>query len=132
MSHTGFVARYWSGEAIFERNGAPDAAGRIRATNWAEVDLEKVDRLELWWNGEPRAIIDRSDALIDLNPADLENHLLQGTPITDWVFFHSGISDGNQTSIQSRSIGFVVNGTRYLATVDEKTGRLTDTSALLY
>lgn len=113
--HTGFVVRYRSGELVFERNWYTDSQNRIRATNWSEVNLDQVIRLELWWRGEPRAIF------------DLENL----EKISEWIFFHTGISEGKKSSIQSRSIGFTAGGERYLATVDEKTGHLTNTSALL-
>jgi len=114
--HTGFVARYRSGETVFEKNRYVDAAGRVRATNWSEVNLDQVETLELWWRGDLRASLDS---------ADLERP-------SGWIFFHTGISDGKQNSLQSRSIGFMAGGEQYLATVDEKTGRLTNTSALLF
>jgi hypothetical protein len=116
MTPHGFVARYQIGDPVYERNGFPDEQGRVRATNWSEVNLEKVEILELWWQGDVRVVLDKGD--------------LEG--LTEWIFFHTGISDGKQASIQSRTIGFWAGGERYLATVDEKTGRLTDTSALLY
>jgi len=114
--HTGFVAHYRSGELVFERNWYTDSQNRIRATNWSEVNLDQVIRLELRWQGEPRAILDLED---------LEKH-------SEWIFFHTGIFDGKNNSIQSRSIGFMAGGEQYLATVDEKTGHLTNTSALLF
>ena len=115
-THTGFVAYYRSGQTVYELNQYKDASGRLRATNWSEVNLEEVDLLELWWHGAP---------VTGLLKTDLE-------VFSSWVFFHTGISDGKESRIQSRSIGFMAGGSRYLVTVDEKTGRLTDTSALSY
>jgi hypothetical protein len=113
--HTGFVVLYGSGGVVFEENFLPDNQGRVRATNWSEIDLEDINILQLWWRGHP---------VVALDQPNLESF--------KWVFFHTGISDGKGSHIQSRSIGFETPEGRFLATVDEETGRLIDTSALTF
>ena len=113
--HTGFVALYRSGGVVFEHNFWPDDQGHLRATNWSEVNLDDLDILQLWWKGTPVAILAKPD---------LESF--------KWVFFHTGISDGKSTRIQSRSIGFDTPQGRYLMTVDEETGEIIDSSALIF
>ena len=107
---TGFVAHYKDGTAIWEKDNYYDGSvGRNRATNWAAIDQNAVDSLELWWRGSLK-------------------ERLAGENFVKWVFFNTAaMSPGSPPKIISRTIGFVrkagVNDMEFITTVNEETGK---------
>ena len=111
--HTGFVAYYESGMVVCEENTYfSKSSGRTKATNWSEVEKDKLVALELLWNGEIKARVDKVKY----------PHL---TP-SDWYFSHYGSLEmsTHKTQVVSRNIGYYKDSLLTLFRVEEKSGVL--------
>lgn len=108
-SHTGFIARYRDGTIIPEKNNFYDSQlKKICATNWHQINKEKLQRLELWWKGYCRAKID-----------NIHN-------IKEWIFYHTAIYDSSmhKSVTLSRTIGYIDKSGAYTYTILESNGDL--------
>jgi len=108
---TGFVAYYSDGNKVEEKNNyISKKAGCKKSTNWHEVDRDKITALELFWNGESKIKIDKSDYPY-LSPGD-------------WFFSHYGCLNmsTHETTVVSRNIGFIKEDTLTVYCVLEESG----------
>jgi len=108
---TGFIAHYSDGNQVKEKNNYySKKAGCKKATNWHEVDKDKITALELFWKGESKIKIDKSE----------HAHITSA----DWFFSHFGCLDmeNHQTKVISRNIGFVKGDIINIYCVLEDTG----------
>jgi len=108
---TGFVAFYKDGNEVREKNNYfSSKTKRKKATNWHEVDKDKIVALEIFWKGQPKIRIDKDDHP-DLKPSD-------------WFFSHFGCLDMNthETKVISRNIGFIKGDILTVYCVVEETG----------
>jgi hypothetical protein len=109
---TGLVAHYDDGTVVEEKNYFfNERLNKRCATNWSEIDLNKVTTLELYFKGVSKAKISKED-YPEITPQD-------------WVFYHTGVSDltGDPTTI-CRNIGYKKDGLVYVSSVDEQSGAL--------
>lgn len=119
-SFTGFVAHYTDGRRIYEReNFFSDKLNRKCATNWTEVDRDRLAALELVWKGTVKARIDKIPTATSFNT---QKSL---TP-PDWFFSQKGYLDmgRRETIVIARNIGYKENGVLHIASVFEETGIL--------
>lgn len=110
---TGFVAYYSNGKKIKEKeNYLSKKLGKKMATNWAEIDKEKLSALELMWNGESKIKIDKKDY----------PHI---TP-NDWFFSQTGVFDMDKQKVivVGRNIGYRKEDIIQVYTVIEDIGIL--------
>lgn len=111
--HTGFIAHYESGSSKKELDYYVGKDGKLKATNWHEVNLDKLTALELVWRGESKITIRKED-----HPG-----IKQG----DWYFTCSGtvdIKNPDRPTIIARNIGYRVGNILHLFTVEEASGIL--------
>lgn len=108
---TGLVAHYSEGSTVEEKNYFYSEKLQKRcATNWAELDLDQVVALELYFNGVSKVKVSKTENP-DIGPQD-------------WFFSHTGIADmtgGDPKTIQ-RNIGYKKDGLLYVSSVDEENG----------
>ena len=109
---TGFIAYYGPKKKVFEKENYTDKSGNKKATNWSEIDKEKLTALELVWRGSSKILIKKSDY----------PHM-QGT---DWFFTQSAFLDMATQKIRvvARNIGYRKEGIIQIFTVEEDTGTL--------
>lgn len=113
----GFVATYTTGNKVFEKNDYfSRKLNKKCATNWAEIEKDKLVSLELYWD---------SKSIIKIDKAPSEMHKFELTP-KDWFFSHKGYLDmGTQkVNIISRNIGYIENGILNVFSVMEGSGEL--------
>ena len=112
-THTGFVAHYESGSQKLELDYFINREGERKATNWYEVNLEKLQTLELLWHGESKVRVSKED-IPGINPED-------------WYFTCSGTADianPDKPIIIARNIGYRKGKILFLFTVEEDTGNV--------
>ena len=107
----GFLVVYEDGSQVSEKNNFwSETLQRVSATNWHEVDQNRISRISLYWKGSLVISLDKKEV----------------RPET-WFFSHTGalqVSGGSKVTIVSRNIGFVREGRKYLYKVVEDTGAL--------
>jgi len=117
---TGFIAHYNNGTSIKEKeNFFSKKLNKQCATNWAEINKEKLISMELYWKGEFKAKILKIPEKKDDVPYTILNP-------DQWFFSHSGYMDMNTRTIKvvSRNIGYVYNGIIYITSVNENVGNI--------
>lgn len=110
---TGLLVQYEDGTRIEEKNYFySDKLKKECATNWAEINLDKIESLELHHSGFLKVKISKKD-----HPYI--------TP-SDWFFSHTGIADMGKTKPKtiSRNIGYKKESLLYVSSVEEETGTL--------
>lgn len=110
---TGFVAYYGEKKAIREKENYLDkSTNQKKATNWSEIDKNRLTSLELVWNDASKIRIDKKDHP-DIKPED-------------WFFSQHAFHDmaNQELSIVKRNIGYKKDGVLQVYSVDEKTGIL--------
>jgi hypothetical protein len=110
---TGFIAYYKDGRSVQEKeNYFSKKLKKICATNWAEIDKEKLVALELLWRGQ---------SIIKINKTDCP-----GMTPNDWFFTQSAIFEmkNRKLTILSRNIGYKKGNTTQIYSVEESSGRL--------
>jgi len=115
--YTGFVAYYESGKIIKERESFySKSLDKKCATNWAEIDKEKLIKLELIWQGQSKGFVSRA-------PSEQSFNKTAFTP-QDWFFSQKGYYDlgSRQVSVIARNIGYVENGIINVLSVIENSG----------
>lgn len=114
---TGFVAHYSNGRTVFEKeNYFSKKLSKKCATNWAEIDKEKLVRLELMWKGKIKAAISRTP--------DGDPHRSKEIGSGDWFFSQKGYFDlaTHKVVVISRNIGYVDGNIAHITSVVEETG----------
>ena len=109
---TGFLATYDDGTPVLEREGYfSERTRRQMATSWPEIDLERLARLDLFWHGQRKATILKSD----------HPHMKP----SDWFFTQSGYLDmkTHAVVVVGRNIGYRdKNGLMCVTSVIESDG----------
>lgn len=114
-SFTGFIAYYEHGKTVKEReNYFSKKLNKECATNWCEIDKNKLIALELVWRGSSKVKIDKV-------PSDKSHHPLSPE---DWFFSQNGYFDLGSKSITvvARNIGYKENGIIAIFKVEEENG----------
>ena len=112
---TGFVANYSNGAKVYEREDYfSKKLKKNCATNWVEIDKDKLSSLELVWKGVTKVKIDKA-------PCSVHKDLLRAE---DWFFSQNGYMDMGTRKIVvlSRNIGFIEGNHIYITSVFEETG----------
>jgi len=112
-SFTGFIAHYSNGVSIKEKeNYLSKSLKKTCATNWSEIDKNKLVALELVWNDQSKITIDTTN-YPHIKP-------------TDWFFTQTAFFDmkSRKVVILSRNIGFKKDNITQIYSVEESTGRL--------
>jgi hypothetical protein len=115
---TGFVAYYNDGKIIKEReNFDSKVLSKKCATNWAEIDREKLIKLELVWENQPKGFITRAPTENSFNTSYTLNP-------QDWFFSQKGYYDlgDRHVVVVARNIGYVTDGIINILSVVEKSG----------
>jgi hypothetical protein len=103
------------GKVVWEKNNYwSDKQRKILATNWSEIDKDKIEAMALYWKGRLALYLTKAEHLPD-----------------KWVFSHTGmLQTGVSQNVQivSRNIGFERGGIRYMFRVSEADGRLSSES----
>jgi hypothetical protein len=110
---TGFVAHYGKKKTVLEKENYLDKkTGQKKATNWSEIDKDKLTALELLWHGESKIKIDKKD-----HPYISSD---------DWFFTQTAYFDMTKQKIAvvGRNIGYKKDGVLQVYTVVEETGIL--------
>jgi len=114
----GFIAYYSDGKIIREREDYfSKVLNKKCSTNWAEIDKNKLIKLELIWQNQVKGYI-------SCNPsADAFNTKYTLSP-QDWFFSHNGYFDLGSKNIivVARNIGYTENGYTNILSVAEQTG----------
>ena len=109
----GFVAWYKDGKIVQEKEDyLSKTLNKQCATNWAEIDKDKLVALELIWQNDSKIKIDIKDY----------PHI---TPY-DWFFSQTAYFDmkSRKKAIVSRNIGYKKNSIIQIYSVEENTGVL--------
>lgn len=110
---TGFRAYYNNNIIVKEKeNYFSKKLQKNCATNWAEIDKNRLVTLELLWHGQTKIKIDMKE----------HPHIKP----EDWFFTHSGLYNMKSRSktIIARNIGFKKNNIIQVYSVEEETGIL--------
>lgn len=112
VKFTGFIAYYGPKKSVKEKENFINKDGVAKATNWYEIDKDKLTALELVWKDEPKITIDKKD-YPHIQP-------------NDWFFTQTAYFDmqKQETVVISRNIGFKKDGYIQVYTVEENTGIL--------
>lgn len=116
--YTGFIAYYGENKVIKEREDFfSKKLDKKCATNWAEIDKEKLTKLELIWNDQPKGFISKTPVKNSFNTS----HTLSPQ---NWFFSQKGYYDlGNRNIIVvARNIGYIENGIINILSVVEQSG----------
>jgi hypothetical protein len=114
---TGFVAVCDNELKIYEKESYfSKKLNKKCATNWVEIDKNKITSLELHWNGVCKVKIDKT-------PSDTHKKELMAK---DWFFSHQGCLDMGTRKIKilSRNIGYIEDNILYITSVVEDTGEV--------
>ena len=114
---TGFVARYKNGATVYEKEDYFNKKlSKKCATNWGEVDKNKLVSLELLWKGQSKVKIEKASCSIHKNELNPE----------DWFFSQNGYMNlGNRKIVVlARNIGFIEEGHIYITSVIESSGNI--------
>lgn len=117
--YTGFLAHYDDGRVIKEReNYHSKKLKRKCATNWLEINKDKLTALELVWHGQSKAKIEKEC------PKESDRGTLKPS---QWFFSHYGYMDlsKRQIVVVARNIGYVKDGVVNMISVNELTGVVT-------
>ena len=115
---TGFVAYYDDGKVVKEReNFFSIKLNKKCATSWAEIDKDKLVRLDLVWNDQPKGSILKNPSEDSFN----KSHVLSPQ---DWFFSQKGYYDLNTRVIRvvARNIGYIEDGIVNILSVVEDSG----------
>lgn len=113
VSFTGFIAHYGPKKKILEKeNYFSKKLGHNKATNWSEIDKDKMTALELIWHDKSKIKIDKKE-YPHIKP-------------DDWFFSQHATFDMESQSIVvvSRNIGYKKGDIIQIYTVEEETGIL--------
>jgi hypothetical protein len=114
---TGFVIIYCNGNKIYEKeNYFSKKLNKKCATNWAEIDKNKIASLELHWRGDCKATISKV-------PSDNHSNMIEAN---DWFFSHRGYLNmgTRKVVIIARNIGYIENNILHITSVVEETGEI--------
>ena len=114
-SFTGFIAHYENGAKVYEREDYHSKKlNKKCATNWAEIDKEKLVSLQLVWKGQIKVTIDKESGSAHRSVLKAE----------DWFFSQNGYMDMGTRKIVvlSRNVGFIEDNNIYITSVLEETG----------
>jgi hypothetical protein len=94
-----------------------DKLSRKCATNWAEIDRDRLSALELSWHGAVKSRIDKI-------PTSASFNVHKTMAPADWFFSQKGYFDMSTKKVVviARNIGYRENGTLHIASVFEETG----------
>jgi len=115
---TGFVAYYDDGKVVKEReNFFSKKLDKKCATSWAEIDKNKLVRLEIVWHDQVKGHILKQPSADSFN----ESYTLSPQ---DWFFSQKGYYDLNTRVIRviARNIGYIENGIANVLSVVEESG----------
>jgi hypothetical protein len=118
---TGFVVIYDKGNKIYEKeNYFSKRLNKKCATNWAEIDKNKISSLELHWRGDCKATIYKVSS-------DTHSNILEAK---DWFFSHRGYLNMGTRKIViiTRNIGYIENNILHITSVVEETGEILRTT----
>lgn len=111
-SFTGFVATFEDGTSVLEREGYhSEKLRRPMATSWPEIDRARITRLDLYWHGQKKATVSKSE----------QPHL----DADGWFFSQTGYMDVSRHTVVviARNIGFRgKDGMLYVTSVRESDG----------
>jgi hypothetical protein len=110
---TGFIAHYNNGKSVKEKEDYfSKLLKKVCATNWAEVDKEKLVALELVWKNQSK---------ININIKDYP-HIKP----SDWFFTQTAFFEmkSRKTVIISRNIGYKKDNITQVYSVEESNGKL--------
>lgn len=109
---TGFVAYYNNRKVKEKENYFSKEHNQKKATNWSEINKNKLTALELLWHGKSKIKISKEE-YPKIKPKD-------------WFFSHSAIYDMESQKIRTvaRNIGFKKDKIINIFTVEEKSGNL--------
>jgi hypothetical protein len=110
---TGFLAYYDDGKIVQEREDYfSKPLNKQCATNWAEINKDKLSALELIWQDQPKIKIDIKD-YPHIKPAD-------------WFFTQSAYFEmkSRKLTIVARNIGFKKDNIIQVYSIEEATGTL--------
>jgi hypothetical protein len=114
---TGFVAYYDDGKIVKEREDYfSKALNKKCATNWAEIDKDKLSKLEIVWRDEIKGFLSKAPTADSFNTNPLQPQ--------DWFFSQKGYFDlgPRQIIVVARNIGYVESGIVNILSVIEATG----------
>jgi hypothetical protein len=114
---SGFVAYYDDGTIIKEREDFfSKKLTKKCSTNWAEIDRERLVKLELLWNDESKGFISKIPSENSFNNCTINPQ--------DWFFSQKGYFDlgGKKIIVVARNIGYVNSGILHIFSVVELTG----------
>lgn len=83
---------------------------KVSATNWLDIDKDRIKTLQLFWKGKVRVSLCKEDCSPE-----------------KWWFSHTGslqTSGDSRVVIVSRNIGYIREGRRYIYRVLEESGAL--------
>jgi len=115
---TGFIAYYDNGKIIKEHEDFfSKKLNKKCATNWAEIDKNKLIKLELIWQDTPKGYITKSPSEQSFNKTYTLNP-------QDWFFSQKGYFDLNtrQIIVIARNIGYIESGIVNILSAIEQTG----------
>jgi hypothetical protein len=109
---TGFIAHYNNKTIVEKENFYSKKLNKNCATNWAEVDKNKLIALEIIWHGKSIIKIDKKDY----------SHIKP----EDWFFTQTGIYNIKDRKIRvlARNIGYKKDKITQVYSVEEETGIL--------
>jgi len=116
-SYTGFVAHYTNGRVVYERENYDSKKLKKKcATNWAEIDRNKLVAMEMFWHGQLKARIEKDPS------SDPNRKNILGP--SEWFFSQKGYFDmgTRKITVVARNIGYVQDGIIHITSVVEKTG----------
>jgi hypothetical protein len=114
---TGFVVTYNNGKKIYQKENYYSKNLNKRCnTNWAEIEKDKIEILELFWKGESKAKISKA-------PSEMHEDELSEN---DWFFSHNGYIDMGTRKIKviSRNIGYKIDKILHIISVIEDSGEI--------
>lgn len=115
--HTGFVVIYDDDSKVFEINDYYNKRLKRKcATNWVDIDKNRIKTLQLYWCGDLKVQINKSSP-------DVHKNILEAE---DWFFSHKGYFDTSENKIKiiSRNIGYKEDNLLYVYSVMEDTGEV--------
>lgn len=117
VDFTGFLATYSDGVVYEKESFYSSKLKKHCATNWDEINKDKLVSLELYWRGVPKVKVCK-------NPDPKENLGYTELEASQWFFSQTGSLDmaGHKVKVVSRNIGYKLNGICHISSVMEDTG----------